>query len=263
MFTPPYEHPLDLTTQSVLTFGSWGVTLLLLAIAIMKCRRDGSPFYVLLILAGMVAAFAEPIYDVGMMLHFYEPGQWTAFSAFGIPQPVWTFSGYVVLYSGTAMFICEAIRRGLSRTGLYRFAAASFLASFIFESYGINGGAYGYWGPHTLRVFDYPLVIGILETAQVVCFSVAASELRARTRGVLPLFALFPLFLCTFYLANFGAGSPVIIALHLDQPSALAVLVASLISIGFALLLIRGAASRLPELADGSVIAPRPAMAGA
>lgn len=261
MPTAPYDHPLDLTTQSILTFGSWGVTLVLLFLAVLKCWRDRSPFYVLLILAGMVAAFAEPIYDVGMMLHFYEPGQWTAFSAFNIPQPVWTFSGYVVLYSGTAMFICEAIRRGLSRVGLYYWAGGTFLASFVFESFGINGGAYGYWGPHTLRILDYPLAIGVLETAQVICFSVAASELRARTRGALPLLGLFPLFLCTFYLANFGAGSPLIIALHLDQPSAAMVLVGTLVSIGFALVLIRGAASRLPELVDKSPATAGPALA--
>src|SRR5690606_33360634 len=113
----------------------------------------------------------------------------------------------------------------------------------------INGDAYGYWGPHVLRVLEYPVVIGILEMAQVMCFSVAAAELRTRTRGVLPLLALFPMFLCTFYLANFGAGAPVIVAIHLDNPTPMVVLPATLVSICFALLLVRAAASRLDELA--------------
>jgi hypothetical protein len=160
------------------------------------------------------------------------------------------------------MFICEAIRRGLDRAGLYRWAAGTLCCSLVFETYAINGDAYGYWGPHVLRFFEYPVVIGILEMAQVTCFSVAAAELRARSRGVLPLFALFPLFLCTFYLSNFGAGAPVIIALHLDQPTPAVVLLATLVSIGFALLLVRLAASRLEDLSGREAGALRaPAMA--
>ena len=101
----PIDHALNLTMQSVLTYGSWSLTLVLLFIAFSKDRRDRSPFYTLLVLAGLVGAYAEPLYDVGFMLWFYTPGIWSHFTAFGIPQPNWTHSGYVVLYSGTAMFL--------------------------------------------------------------------------------------------------------------------------------------------------------------
>lgn len=52
--------------------------------------------------------------------------------------------------------------------------------SCVFEMTGINIGTYTYWGPHVLRVFHYPLVIGVLEAAQTICFAVAASQLRQR-----------------------------------------------------------------------------------
>ncbi len=114
MLTAPTDYPLNLVTQSVLTYGSYVVTVALLGIAIVMGIRQKTPFYVLLILAAFTGAFAEPLYDTGMMLWFYTPGLWTTFTAYGIPQPVWAHSGYVVLYAGPAMFICDRITSGLT-----------------------------------------------------------------------------------------------------------------------------------------------------
>lgn len=242
----PYDHPLNLTMQTAVTVGSWAITFVLLAIALRRDLREKTAFNTLVILAGMVAAFAEPIYDVGMMLWFYAPGMWMTYAPFDIPQPVWTHSGYVILYSGPAMFIAAQIRNGLTASGLYKWALGTELMSMAFEIIAINGGTYTYWGPHVFRILNYPLVIGTLEMAQVICFSVAAAELRRRSTGFLPLLGLFPLFLCTFYLSNFGAGAPTIIALHLPDPSPAAVMIGSVLSMVFAVLLVRGAASLLP-----------------
>lgn len=248
MPTAPYDHPLNLTMQAILTYGSWGLTFVFLGVAIWMGLRQKTPFFVLLLLASMFGAFAEPLYDEGLMLLFYIPGIWSHFTAFEIPQPLWTHSGYAVLYGSAAMWICDQIKRnGLTRAGLYKFAGLELAMSCTFEMIGINGGAYEYWGPHVFRVFNYPIVIGILESAQVICFSVAAAQLRDRVNdrpvGLLGLFVLFP---CTFYLANFGAGAPVIIALHLENTTPAIVTAATLLSIAFAAALIYGAASLLP-----------------
>jgi hypothetical protein len=248
MLSAPIHHHLNLVTQDVLNYASWSLTLVLLVVAVRLGRREQTPFYVLVVLASMLAAFAEPLYDVGMDLYFYSsPGMVTHFTAFGIPQPIWAHSGYALLYGAPALAITYRIRRGgLTRKALYVSAGVVFLMSCVFEMVGINGGAYTYWGAHELRVFDYPLVIGLLETAQVVCFSVGASLLRDRTRSAGGLLGLFVLFPCTFFGVNFGAGSPVIIALHLEHPSRVLVMLASLLSMGGAALLIRGASSFLP-----------------
>src|SRR3546814_13096371 len=112
----------------------------------------------------MVGAFAEPLYDEGLMLWFYAPGMWSHFSAFGIPQPNWTHSGYAVLYGSAAMLIARHIHAGrLTRNGLYAWAGVELAMSCTFEMFGINGGAYEYWGPHVFRVLNYPVIIGILE----------------------------------------------------------------------------------------------------
>jgi hypothetical protein len=248
MPTAPVDHHLNLLAQDILTYGSWGLTFVLLGVAARMGRKEGTPFYVLMVLAAMVAAFAEPLYDAGMMLYFYSTeGMFTHFTAFDIPQPIWTHSGYAVLYGTAAIIIARKIRRGtMTATTLFAWAGVELLMSCTFEIIGINGGAYRYWGPHTFRIFDYPLVIGVLEAAQVVCFAVGAALLRERVASPVGLLGLFVLFPCTFFMANFGAGAPTIIAIHLEDGSRLIVALASILSIAFAVWLIRAAGSLLP-----------------
>jgi hypothetical protein len=267
MLTAPIHHHLDLTGQNVLTYGSWGLAVVLIAVAIRLGRREGgTPFYLLLVLAAMVAALAEPLYDEGFSLYFYSThGMQTTFTAFGIPQPVWAYSGYAVLYAAPAVYICRKVQQGrLTRRGLFAVAAVEFLMSCTFEIVGINIGTYTYWGPHVFRIFHYPLVIGVLETAQVICFGVAAGELRRRVNtraGQLAVFVLFPI---TFFMANFGAGAAVIIGIHVQHTTQLLVSVATLVSIGCAAVLIRFAAAFVPAAVEGAVAVEsgEPARAG-
>ena len=246
---PPIDHPLNLTTQAILTDLSWALTAVLLVIAIRMGVRQRTPFYALLVLAALVGAFAEPLYDVAMMLYFYStPGMWTHFTAFDIPQPIWTHSGYVVLYAAPAIYITHQIaRRMMTHRTLFVWAGITLIESAAFEIIGINGGLYSYWGPHVFRIFQYPLVIGVLEAAQVIVFAVAASQLRARCTTQWQLLGLFVLFPCTFFMANFGAGWPTIIAVHLEHTSTLTIAAATLVSIGLAVMLVRMSASFLPQ----------------
>jgi hypothetical protein len=205
-----------------------------------------------MVLASMVAAFAEPLYDVGFSLYFYSThGMQTTFTAFGVPQPVWAYSGYAVLYAAPAIYICRHVQVGaLTQRGLLAVAGVEFLMSCAFEMIGINIGTYTYWGPHVFRVFSYPVVIGALETAQVVCFAVAAAQLRRRVSSSTGLLALFVIFPITFFMANFGAGAAVIIGIHAQHTTRLIVTLTTLVSIGCAAVLIRLAASFLPVGAE-------------
>lgn len=235
--------------QAILTDVSWALTAVLLGLTVWMGVRERTPFYALLVLGAVVGAFAEPLYDVAMMLYFYStPGMWTHFTAFDIPQPIWTHSGYVVLYAAPAIYITRQIARDtMTRQRLFFWAGITLLESAAFEMIGINGGLYTYWGPHVFRIFQYPLVIGVLEAAQVICFAIAASVLRDRHTSLWQLLGLFVLFPCTFFMANFGAGWPTIIAVHLKHTSTLAVTAATVVSIGFAVVLVRAAASFLPQ----------------
>jgi H+/gluconate symporter-like permease len=60
---PPIGHELNLTTQTILTYGSWVLTAVILVLAIWMGMRERTPFYALMVLAVLVGAFAEPLYD--------------------------------------------------------------------------------------------------------------------------------------------------------------------------------------------------------
>jgi hypothetical protein len=235
VYQAPFDHPLNLTMQAILTTASGGIALVLLGIAIHKGRREGTPFYVLLVLAGGLAALAEPLYDIGFKLLFYIPGQWTLFTYAGIPQPVWTISGYVTLYSGPALFICERLARGLDQRTFWRWTAVTLLASGTFETVGIKGGTYAYWGPHAFRIFEYPLAVGILETTFVMLFSVCANAYRQRITTPWHLAGLLVLFPGVFYFVNFGIGAPTLVTIGLSPPSPALVMLGTITSIAVAL----------------------------
>src|ERR1700676_1203535 len=133
MISPPYDHSLNLVTQTIMTFASWAIALGLLAVSVRRGRQQGSAFPVLIVLAAGVAALAEPLYDIAFKLLFFIPGQWTLFTYAGIPQPVWTVSGYMILYAGPALFICEHLSRGMSRNIFLTWSAATLVISGLFE----------------------------------------------------------------------------------------------------------------------------------
>src|ERR1700721_1351905 len=132
---PPIDHALNMTTQAILAYGSWALTAAVLVLAVWSGIRERTPLYALMVVAAMIGAFAEPLYDVAMSLYFYSgPGMWTHFTAFGIPQPIWTHSGHVVLYPSAAILIARDIHRGrMTPRKLYAWAAVELVMSCVFE----------------------------------------------------------------------------------------------------------------------------------
>lgn len=256
MLQAPLDHPLNLTTQAVLTYASWTIAAALLLLALQRSIADRTPFQLCVVLAGGVAALAEPLYDLGFKLLFYIPGQWTLYTYYEIPQPVWTVSGYITLYSGPAIFICERLARGIGRREFVAWIAGTMVASSVFEIYGIKFGAYTYWGPHALRIFDYPLAVAVLETTFVTCFCLLANELRQRLTAMQASAAMFLLFPATFYAVNFGIGAPILVTIGLVPASPTLVLIATCMSIAAALMVlsavVRYAASRKNVATQGA-----------
>lgn len=244
-------HPLSAIWQSIFTYASWAIALTMLVVAVYLWRRERTPFYVCAVLAAGVAAFAEPLYDVAFDLWFYDahkdgsPGaMWSHFTAFGVVQPNWTHSGYVILYAAVALYAGRRMYDGtLTRRGLFIVWGIEILTSCVFEVIGTGVDVYTYYGPYELRIWHYPAVIGVLEGTQTVLFTILATQVWRRVRtswGLTSLFALFPM---TMFGANFGLGSPVIIALHLSEPGFTGALVwlATFLSMALCVIAVNGA----------------------
>jgi hypothetical protein len=251
------EHELSMLWQNIFTWASWAIVLAMLVIAIRMGIRQRTPFYLIACLAAGVAAYAEPLYDVAFDLWFYDahadgtPGAgYMHFSAFGVLQPNWTHSGYIILYAMACLYAGRLIYEGrLSRRGLFLVWGAEILASCVFEVVGTGTNVYTYYGPFVGRIWNYPVIIGVLEGTQVVLFTVVAVLLWRKVQtnwGLLGLFIVFPM---TFFGANFGIGYPVIIALHLDRGLASGAVIglATVVAIALCAITVNGLSKFLPD----------------
>lgn len=250
-------HPLNLTWQAAFTWISWAVVVAMIAVAVWLGLRQRTPFYLFAVLAAGVAAFAEPLYDVAYDLWFYnahrdgsQGAMWSHFTAFGVVQPNWTHSGYIILYAAISLYAGRRMYEGrLTGRGLLVIWVIEIVTSCVFEMIGTGVNVYTYYGPFVLRLWHYPLVIGVLEGTQTLLFTVLAVQIWRRVRtgwGLTSLFGAFPM---TMFGVNFGLGAPVIIALHLNGAvySQALVWVATFLSIGLCCVAVRGAWLFLPE----------------
>ena len=264
--TPPevMHHPLNHTGQAVLTYVSWALTVVLLAVAVRMSRKEGTAIYPVMVLAAMVAAFAEPLYDVMFSLWFYTDGKMDhTFTAFGIPQPVWAHSGYAILYALPAMYVVRAAWNGtLTPQKVWAFAGLEVVESCVFEMIGVNIGTYTYWGPHAFRILDYPLVIPVLEAGQTIAFAMIASQLRHRATSPWQLLGLFWVFPVTMLGVNFGAGFTTILAIHLDHPHLWLTRVAAVVTIASVAVVVRLAAGAIPPPGGRGTTEAYPSEAG-
>jgi hypothetical protein len=250
------NRELDMAWQQVFTWGSWAIVLIMLVIAVQLGRAHRTPFYVFAILAAGIAAFAEPLYDVTFDLWFYDvhhgvPGaMWSHFSAFGVVQPNWTHSGYIILYAAVALYAGKRMYEGrLTKRGLFLIWGAEIATSCLFEVIGTGVGVFTYYGPYELRIWNYPAVIGVLEGTQTVLFTVLAVQIWRRVQTPWGLSALIPAFPITMFGANCGIGAPIIIALHLDPGDFNTgfVWAATFLTMGLCVVVINGVANFLPK----------------
>ena len=234
MPVPPYDHPLNLTMQTVMTVCLWALAAFFIGLATTRAWRERTWFPVLVVASVAFGSLIEPLYDIGYHLLWFVPGQWTLFTSFDLPQPVWVMSAYIVVFAGPTLFLYPSIARGVTVRQLFRMAAITAVTTAIFEIIAIQGGTYMYYGPHPLRAFEYPLWIAVLEASQITSFAVVAVQLRLRTQGELPLLGLFVLFPANFCFSNLGAGFPGIIAMNMVDPSPWLTTLAAVLSMGFA-----------------------------
>jgi hypothetical protein len=249
-------HDLSLLWQHIFTWASWSIVAIMLVIAVRMGLKYRTPFFLIACLAAGVAAYAEPLYDVAFDLWFYDahngsPGaQYSFFSAFGVVQPNWTHSGYVILYATACLYAGRHIYEGRLRPRtLFIVWVAEVVASCVFEVIGTGTNVYTYYGPYVLRIWNYPIVIGILEGTQVVLFTVVAVLVWRKTTSPVGLLSLFVVFPMTFFAANFGIGYPVIIAMHLDRGLATVgpIATATVLTIGLCAFVVYGLGRFLPH----------------
>ena len=231
---PPYHLVLNTTMQTIATVVLWAGTIALLAYAYRLARQERSPFPLLLVLAVAAGSLIEPLYDIAYHLFRLDHGQqWTLFTAFGLPQPVWVMPAYVVVFALPALLLYRRLRAGAAVSLAFTFALVLTLTTAVFEIIAVNVDLYTYYGQAPVRVFGYPLWIGFMEGVQIATYAVLAAVLRHRATRPVHGVALFVLFPANFAWTTLGAGFPTLMAINTPDPSTFVMWLSVPISVAF------------------------------
>lgn len=233
----------DLNTalQTGVTVVLWALSIALLVQAVRIYRRDGSPLAVLLWFAIAVGSLIEPLYDIAYHLfwHVYDDAgqdaQWTLFTSFDLPQPVWVMPAYIVVFAGPVIFMYEGLARKASLRQIFKFAGITAFTTWFFETLMINLHLYSYWGKQPTNLLDYPVYISFMEAAQITGFAILVALLSRRATKKIHLTAVFVLFPANFAFTTLGAGFPALIALNSSPDASMLLLwVGAIASVGLA-----------------------------
>lgn len=210
-------------SQAILTVGAWVAVAVILAIAIRMAVRRRSIVPIGIVAAPGIMVLGEPLWDSVYHLYWYQPGQWTAFTSFGIPQPVWVVAIYVVLYAGGALLIGQALARGATRQYLMKAFAVATVFVGVLETTVIASGVYEYYGYHPFKILGkYPVWCAVMEGAHIAVFAVLVHRIGPMCQRWRVLL-LFPVFSFSFMTVMYGAALPALFVINAnDVPGLLA-----------------------------------------
>lgn len=235
MPVPPYDTPLDPTWQTVATVVLWVAVAWLLVHATRLARRERSPLPVVIVLAVGFGSFIEPLYDMSYHLFWLDHGrQWTLFTAFGLPQPVWVMPAYVMVFGCPALLLYRRLAAGATMAQVFRFGLLFACTTAAFEITAVNIPLYTYYGEAPMRLAGYPLWIAVMEGAQITSFAVLCAVMQLRATRPVHLLALFVVFPANFAFETLGAGFPTIMAINAPDPAGPVMWATACVSIAFA-----------------------------
>ena len=194
-----------------------------LAWAAFGLRRPLGALPLILIAGGFVAAMQESLIDRMIMLQYPDDSPVVAFTAMGVPQPLYMiliYGGFVGCGSYAAY---RSLQRDPSGRGLWTIFAGILAMDMAFEVPATAGDVYFYYGPQPFQVVanGWPLWVGFLAAGAPVLSGWLLYHLvpRARTvRAQALLVGVPPLAWITVY---FGAGWPAFITIGSDASAVL------------------------------------------
>jgi hypothetical protein len=139
-------------------------------LALRLARRYQSPIPLLFLVGGGLAMLNEPIVDHNAAVWFPTEGQWTLYTTFGIPQPVWLATAYVWFFGGQALLLWHLLEQGLAASRLWKAFAVLVLSDIVLEHPGLYVDLFLYYGEQPFQFSRFPLWWGFVNaTTPLVC----------------------------------------------------------------------------------------------
>ena len=182
------------TAQWLFTLGQIPPLVLTVLVAFRYARRHASAVPVLLLVGGGLAALIEPVVDHNALVWFPAGGQWSVYTAYGVPQPLWLVMAYFWFFGGQALAVWALMRKGWTGRRLWWVFAAIVGVDAVLEHGGLWTGLFFYFGPQPFDLTGFPLWAGAVNASIpiVVATVVTLVEDRLPGRRVLLVAPLFP-----------------------------------------------------------------------
>jgi lipoprotein signal peptidase len=151
--------------QTAFTVAMVVPTVALIVVAARHKARNRDPVPLLCLVGGAFACLVEPLVDV--LAHCWYPThrQWKLMTVMGRDTPILVLPGYIWFMGGFAALTYIALQRGAMPRDVRRLYAALIAVNALVEIPGVHTHVYFYYGHQPLRIFDWPLWWGFVNTA--------------------------------------------------------------------------------------------------
>lgn len=177
------ETPVNPTAQTVVTTMWFAMCALVLVLLIRDYRRHRSWVPTFMILGCALGLFIEPFWDYVFQLVHYVPGQWTTWTAFGVPQPLWITACYLSGFAAYPLLLFRKVVNGDSRASFVPLVISSLIVYELVEVVMTGIGLYEYWGAHPLRIWKFPAYVSFGNWGGILLTAVGAAIVEMHVRS--------------------------------------------------------------------------------
>lgn len=153
---PPWEMTTPATAQAVITTILAIVVVGFILAAVREWRRTGRPFFLLMLVGGLVCSLNEALVDVLGHCHFPKDG-WIGYTAFDRAVPVWVILAYIVFFGGLSYLMAKAFQSGATRTTMWTGIGIFAVLNVLLEIPMLGSGLYVYYGDQPFTIAGFPI----------------------------------------------------------------------------------------------------------
>lgn len=155
--SPPVDMVVPSGVQWFFTLALAAVCAALVAWSLLSWRRTGSPLELVLLAGGALATLNEPLHNIHNGLFHPAIGQWTVFTAYDRPIPLWAIFGYTLYFGFGAIGLSRSLRSGVTLRRFWSTVGAVFVVNLLIEIPILGADLMRYYGPQPFEVLGLPL----------------------------------------------------------------------------------------------------------
>lgn len=234
---PPRNLEMPQTAELLFLGMSAALVVVLIVVGIGELRKRRDPALLLLLVAGGIACFFEPIVDVNGHMYLRERGAIQAYTLYDRAMPIFAVVAYAGYFAALAHAAMRAFAAGITTSQLFKLFGVMAVFNIAFETPAVLLNVYDYYGDQPFDFWGFPLWWGIVNPLSSL---IAATVIILARRHIVGWrdWMILPLVFVAAGCANGAAAGPIWLALNSGASDVVKHL-AALATLGIALAVVR------------------------